>query len=350
MPQEAPDGTTYSPPSTASVLSFHGGGFLGYFSALVADKLQSRKAKLGDSSALSNSFDLICGTSVGSILAASVAAEVRTGDILALMRDNGEQIFPERRYRKTKPGVGLARFSSDKLKEVLESSELKDKRLGDLNKALLVPAVNETTGSPEIFRSYDRSQVELKLTDVILASAAAPGYFPLHRIGNQRYADGGMIANGPELIAVSDLVSRFDMPVGAQKILSIGTTKGASGSSVPLNHSDNWGMYDWVYDYERLQPLIMEGQVALQRELLSNLGPRNTIHLDIELDSGQARNVHLVLANKLARQTLEDAAASCVSKISNEERQQVDVLLSRVARKVAYFLHPGTDKLRPGFL
>ena len=298
---------------------------------------------------LANSFDIICGTSVGSILAASVAAEIPTDEVLSLMRDNGEEIFPERRYWKTKPGITSARFSSGKLREVLEE-KLEDKRLGDMNKALLIPAVNETKGIPEIFRSYDRSQEEIKLVDVILASAAAPGYFPLHRIGAQRYADGGMIANGPELIAVSDLVSLFDIPVEAQRILSIGTTRGAPSSLVPLGHKDNWGLKKWVHKYERLQPLLMDGQVTLQRELLGSLGPRKTIHLDVELGAEQLENVHLVLANELARQTLEKAATQCTSAVSAEERDKIDVLLSREARTVAYFLHPGTELLRPGFL
>jgi predicted acylesterase/phospholipase RssA len=349
MAKKAPSGAIYSPPATASVLSFHGGGFLGYFSALVAEALKKRKTRLGDSSALANSFDLICGTSVGSIIAASVAAEVPTEEILALMRENGQAIFPERSFWRTKPGLVSARFSSGKLKEVLET-KLRDKRMGDLDRALLIPAVNETKGRPEIFRSYDRSQEELKLVDVILASAAAPGYFPLHRIGSQRYADGGLVANGPELIAASDLASLFDVPVEAQRILSVGTTRGNSTSLVPLSHNDNWGLKRWVHEYERLQPLLMDGQVALQRELLNSLGPRNIVHLDAELSTEELKNVHLVLANELARQTLEKAAASCISNVSAAERAKVDALLSRVSRRASFFLHPGTHSFRIGLL
>jgi predicted acylesterase/phospholipase RssA len=347
MPELAPVGSLYAPPGSASVLSFHGGGFRGYFSALIANGLEARKAQLGDSRPLGESFDVICGTSVGSIIAVALAAGVPISRLLELFEEHGERIFPPRYVLKTKPGFFRARFKSDELYKVL-SCTLKEKKLGDLDRALIVPAINETSGKPVIFRSCDKSQEEIKLIDIAMASAAAPMYLPLHRFNKQRYTDGGIVANGPELIAASDLVSRFDIPVAQQRILSVGTTMTPNSSKIPLSRNDRWGVLRWVFKYNRLQPLLMDGQVEIQRELLRSLGPRQQIHLDIELTDEQQKHVHLVLAGKKAREALKNASEACLAGVSGSRRTQLDTMLSRIARRVAYFPYAGSSVLRPG--
>lgn len=350
MPKIFPGASVYTPPSSVNVLSFHGGGYRGYFSALVAQALERRKASLGDRRPLAQSFDLLCGTSAGSIIAAGLAANVPISAIVTMMREKGPDIFPERRFLKTKPGFFGSRFASNNLKNALIAT-LGDIRLGALEKALLIPTVNETDGQPVVFRSYDPSQSDIRLVDVVLASAAAPTYFPLHRIGGKRYADGGLIANGPELIAASDLLARFDVPLSGQKILSIGTTCRSMQSAAPSSSRDRWGIIEWFFRYNRLLSLLMDGQVSLQRELLRTLGPTTPpLHLDIELTSDQYRHVDLVLANSQARQTLETASTACLKRISNSERCQIDVMLARVARSIGYYQEPGSYLKRSRFL
>lgn len=166
MPKIFPGASVYTPPSSVNVLSFHGGGYRGYFSALVAQALERRKASLGDRRPLAQSFDLLCGTSAGSIIAAGLAANVPISAIVTMMREKGPDIFPERRFLKTKPGFFGSRFASNNLKNALIAT-LGDIRLGALEKALLIPTVNETDGQPVVFRSYDPSQSDIRLVDVI---------------------------------------------------------------------------------------------------------------------------------------------------------------------------------------
>lgn len=201
----------------AWVLAFHGGGFLGYFSALVSDALQKRRSALGARGPLKDSFDAICGTSVGAIIASGVAIGLEPDEIVRLMREKGEGIFPLRRFGATWPGIFCARFSQKPLRGLL-TSILGDVRLGELDRLLVIPAVNETSGVPVVFRSCDPAHWELRLIDVVLASAAAPLYFPLHRISGERYADGGLIANAPGLIASVDLTRLFGVPASAQRM------------------------------------------------------------------------------------------------------------------------------------
>jgi len=142
-------------PRTASVLSFHGGGYRGLFSAHVAAGLSSWRRNLTGSGDLRGCFDVFAGTSVGAILATALAhGGSSADDLVRLMIDHGERIFPRRPFLSQWMGVFAARFSSRPLQEVLET-HLGDARLGDLDRVLVVPAVDETHGRAVVFRSHD---------------------------------------------------------------------------------------------------------------------------------------------------------------------------------------------------
>jgi uncharacterized protein len=91
---------------------------------------------------------------------------------------------------------------------------------------------------PVVFRSCDPEQWDLPLLDVVLASASAPLFLPLHRIGGERYTDGGLVANAPGLLASADLTRLVGIPASAQRIVSLGTTHPSPRCAVPLKRSD----------------------------------------------------------------------------------------------------------------
>ena len=321
-------------PGAAAILAFHGGGFLGYFSALVAAALDDRRRALGAKGPLKGAFDVICGTSVGAIMAAGIAAGVPPARIVALMAEEGGRIFPKRWIAPTMPGIFGARFSLGPLRALLEEI-LGDLRLGEIDRPLLLPAVNETAGVPVVFRSHDARYWDIRVVDAVLASAAAPLYLPLHRIAGDRHADGGMVANAPGLLAAADLVRCFGVPTATQRIVSIGTTFARRQSPVPTARSDAWGGIGWIWRHKRLQDLLMGGQEAIQSDILAALGPAGWLHLDIELDAARAERVHMVRADARARATLEEAAAACLNGITPAERNFLDLTLSRRARALA---------------
>ena len=334
-------------PAAAAILAFHGGGFLGYFSALVAAGLDDRRRALGAKGPLKGAFDVICGTSVGAIMAAGIAAEVPPKRIVRLMAEEGARIFPRRWIAPTLPGIFAARFRPGPLRDLLEEI-LGDLRLGAIDRPLLLPAVNETAGAPVVFRSHDLRHWDIRVVDAVLASAAAPLYLPLHRIGGERHADGGMVANAPGLLAAADLVRRFGMPVAGQRIVSIGTTFARRQSPVRSARSDAWGGIGWIWRHNRLQDLLMGGQEAIQSDILAALGPAGRLHLDMELDTARAERVHMVRADARARATLEEAAAACLDRTTPAERDFLDLTLSRRARTLAW--ERGAAGLRPTLL
>jgi len=322
-------------PGAATILALHGGGFLGYFSACIAAGLQKRREVLRANGPLGQSFDAICGTSVGAILAAGLATDTPADDILHLMAEKGAAIFPRRPFMSTWPGIFAARFDPEPLRGLL-TEIIGPVRLGELNRVLVIPAVNESLGRPVIFRSADPEQGDLSLVDVVMASAAAPLYFPLQRIGGSRYADGGLVANGPALIASADLTRRFGIPAHRQRVVSIGTTRSAPGSPVKDNRPDSWGGIRWIWGGGRLQQLLMSGQEDLQSDLLAGLGPSGRLHLDMELSLAETGKVHMVKADAEAREILSGAAEACLARIVPQERNFLDRALTRQARSMAW--------------
>ncbi|NEQ70489.1 MAG: hypothetical protein F6K21_34365 [Symploca sp. SIO2D2] len=75
---------------TYKILALDGGGFRGVISARILkeieDKIKPKK--------LHEYFDLVAGTSTGSIIAAGIVIEKSADEILKIYRDDGEKIFP----------------------------------------------------------------------------------------------------------------------------------------------------------------------------------------------------------------------------------------------------------------
>lgn len=342
------DQTPGRPPPVVSLLSIQGGGFKGYFSALVLCELEAFKRGIGGSTAaepLVESFDMLSGASAGAIVAAGLAAGATPEAIAGLMRSEGEKIFPARRIGRTLPGVFASRFGAGKLREVLESI-LGEMRLGQVETALLIPAVNLSTGQPVIFRSWERRYQELRLVDVVLASAAAPTYLPRHRIGRDWFADGGLVANGPALLAARDMARIFEVPVPRQRIVSIGTTFAAPPADWP--RWAGWGLLGWALPRPRLIETLIDGQMKLQQEVLAGLDPLGAVPLDQEVSGDAAAAIHLVRADPAARRALEAAAARRIAACTPEERNSLRSVFMRRGWKVGAVA--GIGGLRPALL
>ena len=53
---------------------------------------------------------------------------------------------------------------------------------------------------------------QVRLRDAILASCAAPLYFDPRQVGEYLLADGGLWANNPAIIAVTEAMAKFRRP------------------------------------------------------------------------------------------------------------------------------------------
>ena len=238
------------------ILSLIGGGIRGAF---VTSYLKELEAKLGRP--LAESFDLIAGTSTGGIIAAGLAF----GHSAAKMHDfyvrYGESIFTKRStykasgiyrylfptvnwiFKKRTGGELSSAFQSNFCPEALQTSfdeGFGENTLGDIKcTRLIMPAVNLTKGVPHVFRSTHLPKAihdkDIKISDAIIATTAAPTYFPHKQIGENAYVDGGVWASDPSMLAVAEAIriqqfsKRLDPSVDIVTnnihLLSVGTGK-----------------------------------------------------------------------------------------------------------------------------
>jgi predicted acylesterase/phospholipase RssA len=201
------------------VLSFDGGGIRGLYQAKLLERL---KASGFD---VAKHADIIAGTSTGGIIAAGLAIGKEPAAISALYSTVGETVFPPRGLisRTYDNATWLAAhhsYSAEVLREALEGELGKTAKLGDCTKRLIVPAISLNQYKLKVFDSKDDSDKNYGLVDVVLASAAAPTYFPPARVGDIYYVDGGLCCNNPAFCAVARL-SGEEVDLDRMYVLSI---------------------------------------------------------------------------------------------------------------------------------
>src|SRR4051794_9379775 len=114
-------------PGPKRILALDGGGLRGYltlqFLRAIEDLLRKR-SKTGDTFRLCDYFDLIGGTSTGSVIAAALACGYSVGDLEKLYKSLGDAVFNPGIFEKEyfAPGVLAPKFDSRRVQEALDKS------------------------------------------------------------------------------------------------------------------------------------------------------------------------------------------------------------------------------------
>lgn len=207
---------------TFKILSIDGGGIRGVYSAHILKRIEERfEIKLHDY------FDLIAGTSTGSIIAAAIACNVSLDEVEKLYIEKGSLIFTKRKHIGIScKGLFNSIYDSREFKKIL-NDKFKDKKLKDVDKRLIIPSTDIFNGNVFVAKSkYHKDFIrdkDIKVSDAVLGSCSAPVYFAPHNAGNYLLADGGLWANNPSLIAVIDALKRCNQNLTDIKLLSVGT-------------------------------------------------------------------------------------------------------------------------------
>ncbi|WP_446831959.1 CBASS cGAMP-activated phospholipase [Candidatus Foliamicus sp.] len=214
------------------ILSIDGGGILGTFPAAFLAGLEGHLK----GQPIGSYFDLIAGTSTGGIIAIGLAMGLRASDLLELYEKRGPCIFGQGRGQATDFIMDKLRFGrqlvmnkhdSGPLRRALEET-LGDKRIGNANTRLLIPAWNPVARSVYIYKTahHDRLRNDYKslAVDAALATAAAPTYFPRHITQNAvGLTDGGTWANNPTALAVVEAITMLGWSGESLRVLSLGS-------------------------------------------------------------------------------------------------------------------------------
>ena len=257
------------------ILSIDGGGYLGLATATFIDRIEQHfGCKFADQ------FDLFCGTSTGAILALGLATGKCGEELKKLYVDLGDSVFPRRALRSTllKLKANLrAKHNARPLRDALES-ELGTKTLGDLvsrNKFALVTAFCVTTGKVRVFKTDHSTRLSThntyKLVDIAMASSAAPTYFPLVRIDHPQsghteyFCDGGVAANHPALLGMTEALREFGTPASEVQLLSLGTPRNDLQDKV---RNPSRGLWGWRHT---LPSIFIDANAELADELMKRI-------------------------------------------------------------------------------
>ena len=259
-----------------------GGGIRGL---MVAKALGMVEQKLGRP--LHDIVRLTAGTSTGSIIAAGLASGLTAERIFNLYVDLGQKIF-QKGIRTALWPVFNHRYARDPLEDALQEN-FGGKTIGDLWKAtpptdIVLTTFDIVENRTRFIKSYKSQYQDWPLVKALLASAAAPTYFPSV---DGRFIDGGVGSyNNPCYLAAYEI--QFSMPWKPEEttLISIGTGR-EPGSIKP-------GAADHFLPIQYISPLLdafshsaADQQVDLVRRLFPKLDfrrfqvdIRTAIHLD----------------------------------------------------------------------
>lgn len=300
------------PDGPKRILALDGGGIRGALSLGILEKIEDelRRRHHKPDLVLSDYFDLIGGTSTGSIIATLLALGKPVADIRDLYFSLGQKIFGDRNiltYLK-------AQFNQKPLEEALKAI-LGNRTLGseDLRTGLCIvakradtyslwPMINHPGGkfyaNPDL-QAFNR---DLPLWQLIRASTAAPTYFQAQKInlGDQQAAfiDGGVSsANNPSLmlflIATADGFP-FHWSPGNQNLCLVSVGTGTSRKVKDPNKFIDYNILGWA---KELPDYFMDDANYLNQTMMQYMSESPTAE-EIDMELGKCANNLFHSANK----------------------------------------------------
>jgi len=237
------------------ILALDGGGLRGILTVAILQKVENLlRARHGnnDNFRLCHYFDLIAGTSTGSIIAAALAKGWTVEQIRQKYMSLGESVFEKSWLRQ---GLLRAKYDESSLIKELKSVYGENTSLGspDLKTGLLVVTKRLDTGSPWPVSNNPRGKYfadskdgtignsKYPLWQVVRASTAAPSYFDSQLITitdnvHGEFIDGGASPfNNPALQALMYATLdgyRIGWPTSADKLLLVSVGTGTADPAV----------------------------------------------------------------------------------------------------------------------
>lgn len=301
------------------ILSLDGGGIRGVASAYMLQEIE-KILKENNLPPIGEYFDMIAGTSTGSILTAGIALGYTSEELINVYQEHGLEIFP---YQKLftlqrwklllKYGLSAPKFSNEGLINVLKNqpkfkkpdgSYVTLQELGQDEKKpiILILAYDIIYRNTTVFTNYNTPEEgkrwyrDIPVWEICVSSAAAPTFFPPYELKHREsypderspeewsfpHVDGGVSANNPTLCAIARAI-QLGHELKDISVLSIGT--GESKKPLTFQETKGWGLIQWGL---RISDVFMEGQAELQSriclQLLGGSTSRRYLRLQYELN------------------------------------------------------------------
>ncbi|MFE7954264.1 CBASS cGAMP-activated phospholipase [Streptomyces sp. NPDC047980] len=261
------------------ILALDGGGFRGMFSAAVLTRLEE---DLG--TRIVDHFDLIAGTSTGGIIALGLGLGLSPREILTFYTEHGPRIFRDRSRMRGIRHLVRAKYGSEPLKAAL-TEVFGDRTFGESTKRLVITSYNVAADDVYLFRTPHLPTLKRdwreKAVNVALATSAAPTYLPGMPLDGARLIDGGVWANNPTMVALTEAVGPLSVPLKAIRVFSLGTTIDVRSRHRRL---DRGGMLPWARD--AVEVLMRAQSESAAKQVKHFVGNANVLRLNPTVPTG----------------------------------------------------------------
>ncbi|MCA0371007.1 MAG: patatin-like phospholipase family protein [Proteobacteria bacterium] len=241
-------------PRLVRILSIDGGGVRGVIPLTILSEIERRTGK-----PISESFDVITGTSTGGVIALSLSAPADDGtgprytadELLALYTTRGEEIFGSKHKNYFSFGGLLRPRYSSKGLESLSVELLGSTALSSSLVPVAVTAFDIRHDAPIVFESQ-RAKLDpgenFLMKDVAIGTSSAPTYFPPKRMesfyGQECcVVDGGVVQNNPSLVGYSLAKEIYPR---AQDVLLVSLGTGKISAPLDDERMKDAGATTWI--------------------------------------------------------------------------------------------------------
>ena len=285
-------------------IAIDGGGLRGIIAAKALTMLER---ELG--TPLYKVFRLCAGTSTGSILAGGLVAGADSESLLKLYIELGPRLF----HRSLMSRVWLLRgyrYSREPLirqfGEMVQGKKLGDLSEGEFPTELLTTTYDLVADRTRFVKSWKKEYEDWTILKAVLASSAAPTYFP---VLEGQFTDGGVGAyNNPCFLAAYEIMHYLKWDLKETTLISLGT--GHAPEHVKVGEPNRFTVLDWL-------PRIIENRAQdssdQQVSLVSNLFPemdfrRFQVDLKESINVDDFRKIPILLeyGEEMGRKLLND--------------------------------------------
>jgi uncharacterized protein len=216
--------------------------------------------------------------------------------ILQFYKEQGPKIFPnitaQQKLSLNIRHLWEPKYSAEPLREALKGV-FGEKRLKDTKCRLLIPAYDVVAGRVFLFKTrHDRRFIfdeDALVVEIALATAAAPTFFEQAKVSAHSgaiYVDGGVWANCPALVAVTEAVSCLGVPLDSIDLLRVGTL--SEPASFVHDAREGWfrtrpGLIEWA---PRLVGLMFRGQMEASWATANLLTGGRSVYVDTIVEPG----------------------------------------------------------------
>jgi len=235
-----------------TMLCLDGGGIKGLVLVEVLKALERASGRR-----IHELFDVVCGTSTGGLLSTMVAGKRASLDDMPAVYERiratmaGAQDMFSEIHRVTSGTV----FDDGMTNRLLQGI-VGDERLDELPSRpkifLVAAACNSTPAQPYLFRNYELTRAAASASEflgtshceawrAVRATTSAPTWYTPAEIGRQRFVDGGILANNPTLIALTEAAALWPKAT-VSCVVSVGTGMPSSRPHTATTALD-WASY-----------------------------------------------------------------------------------------------------------